>query len=447
MNPGGPSTLTAPPGQHSEAALRVQRALAQADLRRKKKRRRLTPYGIALFLVALLIAGSAFRVLRFEVGGLLLHPYLVPMMVLALLAGVPKMHRFPRFALQILAGFVTVMFLSTLPVGGGLGEMAKIIASALTLLTGALVVRNRKDFLAAVLGLSSAAAVLAIRGLTSGGVGTAAGINPLEEVANKNAFSLYALPPILLACFLAMEKETPRWMRLAYLGLSAVTVVAIFSSANRSGWLGVVAIAVLLYGRRHRLKATLFLAALGLMSYLLLTQYSSTETLEYRWEQTMGGIGSDQMRRDLFWTCVRLGFENPILGVGPQRLPVVLAQELHTQSPALDPHNAFGHVIAGSGLPAILLLLTFGWSLARRPRLLRRRHAHNEQTREAHNLLRMMILLWILRGLFSREILYSPAFSLGLGLCVGLCVLHDVWDRRALLRRWTEEASGAAPGP
>jgi hypothetical protein len=426
-------------GERSAAARRVELALQVHRARRAKRERRITPYGVALFLVAVLIAGSAFRILRLEVAGLLVHPYLLPMAALAFFAGMPKMHRFPRFALQALIGFVLLYFLSTIPAGGSVGEMAKMVASALTLLTGALVVRNRKDFLAAVLGLSTAAALLAVRGLTSGGVGTLAGINPLEEVANKNAFSLYALPPILLASFLAMEKETPRWLRVTYLGMSAVTVVAIFSSANRSGWLGVVAIVVLLYSRRHRLKATFFLAGLGLVSYLLLTQYSSTQTLEYRWQQTMGGLGSDDVRRDLFWACLQIGAEHPLLGVGPQQLPLELARKLELLNPAIDPHNALGHVIAGSGIPAFLLLAAFAWSLWRRPPNLLRRNTFTEPARQAHNLLRMMILLWLLRGLFSREILYSPAFSMGLGLCVGFCVLHDVWDVQALRRRWLAE--------
>ena len=434
----------APKSHRSAVALRVERALALRHARHLHRQRRVTPYGIALFLVALLIAASAFRALRMEVGGLLLHPYLIPMTALAFLAGVPKLYRFPRFSLQALAAFLLLYFFSTLPGGGNLGEMAKIIASALTLVTAALVIRNRKDLLAAVLGLSTAAAVLAVRGLASGDAGSMAGINPMEEVANKNAFSLYVLPPILLACFLAMEKETPRWLRVLYVALSAVTVVAIFSSANRSGWLGVLAIAVLLYGRRHRLRATLFLAVVGLASYLLLTQYFSTTTLEYRWEQTMGGIQSDELRRELLTTALQIGLENPILGISPQRLPEELAYRLGTLMPTVDPHNVIGHLVGGSGLPTTLLLFAFGWSLWRRPQLLRRRWLISDEARQAHNLLRMMLLLWLLRSLFSREILYSPAFSMGLGLCVGLCMLHDTWDRRALLRRRLEADSAAS---
>jgi hypothetical protein len=426
--------------------LRVEQALRLHRIRRTRRQRRVTPYGIALFLVALLIAGSAFRVLRFEIGGLLLHPYLIPMAGLAVFAGMPKMHRFPRFALQALIGFILLYFVSTLPSGGDVGEVAKLIASALTLLTAALVVRNRKDLLAAVLGLSVAANLLAVRGLASASAGTLAGINPMEQVANKNAFSLYALPPILLACFLAMEEETPRWLRLTYLGLSAVTVMAIFSSANRSGWLGVVAIAVLLYGRRHRLRATLLLASLALVTYFLLTRYSTTAVLENRWQETVATYDTSTLRSDLFKTCLKIGLENPVLGVSPQQLPFDLAYRLGVQAPAVDPHNALGHLIGGSGLPTTLLLFAFGWSLWRRPKYLHRRHLVSDEARQAHNLLRMMLLLWLLRSFFSREILYSPAFSMGLGLCVGLCVVHDVWNPRALLQRRREGAPATAQG-
>ena len=43
---------------------------------------------------------------------------------------------------------------------------------------------------------------------------------------------------------------------------------------------------------------------------------------------------------------------------------------------------------------------------------------------DARNLLRMMMLLWSLRGLFTREILYNPGFCIAIGLAIGLCIVE-----------------------
>ena len=42
---------------------------------------------------------------------------------------------------------------------------------------------------------------------------------------------------------------------------------------------------------------------------------------------------------------------------------------------------------------------------------------------QAQRLLRMMVLLWVIRGMFTSAILYNPGFSMGLGLAVGYCAL------------------------
>jgi hypothetical protein len=40
-----------------------------------------------------------------------------------------------------------------------------------------------------------------------------------------------------------------------------------------------------------------------------------------------------------------------------------------------------------------------------------------------------MLVSWIVRGMFTAEVLYSPAFSMGLGLCIGLGRMRGLWAR------------------
>lgn len=42
----------------------------------------------------------------------------------------------------------------------------------------------------------------------------------------------------------------------------------------------------------------------------------------------------------------------------------------------------------------------------------------------SRKLLRMMLVLWVVRGMFTHEILYNPGFCIGLGLICGLCILN-----------------------
>ena len=56
----------------------------------------------------------------------------------------------------------------------------------------------------------------------------------------------------------------------------------------------------------------------------------------------------------------------------------------------------------------------------------------------AQRLLRMMVILWMIRGMFTSAILYNPGFSMGLGLAIGFCAC---WRRSPSRGRW----AGMAP--
>ena len=242
---------------------------------------RVSAHGVLLLVVSLLTAASAVRGLRLGFAGLLVHPYLIPLLLLGLGIGLRRLPLFPVQILEPLLLFTALYCGATLPAGVDVQEMLKMAAAVATVVIAAIVVRSSSDFRIAVLGLAVASTLLSIRGLVSG-TGDVIGINPLEEVANKNAFSLYVLPAVLLASYLFLDRSTSRWLRIALVACVLATTVAVFSSANRSGWLGVLLIAVMLYGQRRRLRTTLLLAVLAAGTYYKLTRFSSTTALEYR---------------------------------------------------------------------------------------------------------------------------------------------------------------------
>jgi hypothetical protein len=54
--------------------------------------------------------------------------------------------------------------------------------------------------------------------------------------------------------------------------------------------------------------------------------------------------------------------------------------------------------------------------------------------------MRMLIILWVVRGTFSREILYNPAFCIAIGLTIGLCLLAETAREQSL------DGTPSAPG-
>jgi O-antigen ligase len=152
----------------------------------------------------------------------------------------------------------------------------------------------------------------------------------------------------------------------------------------------------------------------------------ATEAFERRWEQTKEGTQSDQLRLDILAACVQLGLENPVNGVSPQRLSTEIGRHLYSKyrDEAIDPHNVFAHLIGGTGIPCTLALLATAVALwLWRPKI-RRGMQLGASFFDARNLLRMTMLLWVVRGLFTREILYNPGFCIAIGLAIGLCIVE-----------------------
>jgi len=391
----------------------------------------LTSRGLIMFASILLVAGSAYKWSRIVVGPLMMHPYLPPMIATFFLSAAHRLRAFPQDILRAILAFGALYALTCVSgsFSGSLSEITKVYASIITILTIALAIRTEPDFRAAVLALNVAVILMSAGALLRGPGDGLVGINPLEEIANKNAFSMYALPAILLGGFVALDPRAAKWLRVALVGCAMVISFAVFSTANRSGWVGIFMIGVMLLLRGRRIQGVLLVGMLAGAIYLFLGRNEGRRDIfQHRYEQTIGGYHSDTMRERLFKTALQLGIEHPVGGVGPTRLRHYLAARLNTPGPEVDPHNVFGHLVGGCGLIVTGIFLFGGFLMFRRPR----RMPPEPAAREAHNLLRMMMILWAVRGMFSREILYNPSFSIGIGLCIALGLVHGVWGRAPL---------------
>lgn len=394
------------------AQRRTSRAPAAAD--------RVSASGWLAFSIGLLQLGSGFQEARLSIAGLALLPYLLLMLPVTPVV----LARRGLFGLRVLAKTMAVFFgaflLSYAAGEGDLGAVSKLGVFLVTMLTVALLVRSGGDFRAGSMGLILGVALLATRGLSGieDGAIIGVGVNPFEGVASKNLYSMYALPAVFLASALAVKGQIKWWQRVAVAVLGAAVALALFGSANRSGWAGLVVLPVLFAGSRRNLRVAIFMTLLVGAAYIGLQRFGLMPVMEQRIELTRSGNAGDEVRQELYLATVPIFLSNPVFGTFLPELDYELsARILGSPDLPLGPHSVVILLVAGGGLFVLVPFLYFARSLWRLE--LAPRSAGGGQF-SAQWLLRRLMFLWLVRGIFSDEVLYAPAFAIAAGLLVGL---------------------------
>lgn len=384
----------------------------------------LTATGVLAFLTGFSVLASGISSLRPEIGGLLLQPCLIPLGLAMPFVLLTRLGEFPGRILGFLALFTAMYCFSAL--GGHLGEIAKALSAMVMIVVPALLIKSRKDFIAGALGMILAVGLLGFRGLEAGQVDSY-GINPMEDVANKNSYSLYALPAILLAGASLIRFRSLSWWIKVIIGVSiTATSISIAVSGNRSGWLGLAFVGLLLMKDR-KLAGTLTVLLIAIGAGYWITNFANTSVAERRLEETQEGTSSDKLRLELIRNAFVVSLEHPLLGVSPEHLPFELGRLSKISEVAwIDPHNVFGHVAGGSGLICLLGLIGAGWSMWHWPISAKtRKDPSASMYIAAVKVMHSMLILWVVRGMFSREILYNPGVCIGLGIAIGWCMYEQ----------------------
>lgn len=382
--------------------------------------------GVLLFVMTLLIVASGYTSLRPNVIGMRVHPYLFIIAVAFPFVVMSRMHEFPGRVLVPLLAFTLTYFFSVFS-GASLAvnEIFKTGTAAVTIIASALMVRRRGDFVAAALGMCMAVALLAVKGLQEDNLRV--GVEAMDG-ANKNTYSLYALPAMLMAGYIVLNMPTiPRYVKGALIGCTILALAVIFMGGNRSGWLGAALIALMLFWDR-RGKGLLLIGIIALTVIVAIRQYGTTTVFDERVRQTAEGNKSDKMRQQIIITCFQLGFENPVIGVSPQQIGFEIGRRLPVgfRHSYVDSHNVFGHVVAASGLICFGALMWLGVSMFRwKARDGTPIGGKDDPLRQARKLMRMLIILWVVRGMFTREILYNPSFNIAIGLAIAMCLMAE----------------------
>lgn len=385
----------------------------------------LTLTGVLLFVIGVLVVASGYVALRPQVMGVSLHAALVPMAAafpLVLLA------RGSRLPMRVMIGLIAFTSIYSISVINGasvaMGEIIKIGSTFATIVTCTLLVRSRADFIAGSLGLALGVAALAIPGITAAS-GTLEGVEVLEG-ANKNTYSMFALPIVLLSGYIYLNMPISRLVKWVLIACSTNSLLVIFMSANRSGYVGAALVALMLFWNR-RGRGMILVLIVGAVVGGWVVYSGNEKAFDRRLQQTVQGNKSDDLRKSLAIGSIRIALENPIMGVSPQRVPHAMARELARltgESRAMiASHNILAQIAAGSGLLCLAALLYLGWALCNPCPLPATSNPKTDPVRQVRRLMRMMIILWLVRGMFTHEIHFNISFNIAIGLILGLFIL------------------------
>lgn len=380
-------------------------------------RRGISFTGVVAFLLSFSLVGSGINAARFDFAGLSVHPYLLIVGLLSPILFSMRHNDIPGRLLGTFLLFSCIYFASTFAGGVAVGEAIKIGAVVVTVLTMVMLVDRYADFEMGAMGMIVATSLLSGRALT-GEIDLSQGIEAFEA-SNRNTYSLYALPAILLAGQCLLSNRPNLLVKAVLIVGVLVSSLTICLNLNRSGWGGLALIVVMLFARRLT-RGLAVVAVIGCALLFLISNYYQTDHLNRRLMESRDNQ-SDKTRFEMIRYSFKIALENPLLGVSPRILQNKIANHFGYESGGMATHNVYAYLAGGSGLICICLLFYIGkqfWTYPLRNRITPRQFT---AFKEARSYLRMVLTLWLFRGLFSHEILFSPGFCMAIGLCAGLC--------------------------
>jgi len=193
------------------------------------------------------------------------------------------------------------------------------------------------------------------------------GYNQLHEdgfaAMDNNCYAISLVTCSGLACFLAWHSE--RWWQKALAGASAAFMLhAVLFSFSRGGMIGLLVMALVgfvVMPKRPKEYLGFFLAVVLGVS---LAGSQVRERFQSSFAEEGKRDASAQSRVDLWAACCDTILKNPVLGVGPDHMPLRI--HLYGFPQGKEAHTMWLQLGAELGLPALILLLSYyGICLAR----------------------------------------------------------------------------------
>ena len=193
---------------------------------------------------------------------------------------------------------------------------------------------------------------------------------------NSNDLALHLVTMIPISSALALEKKNPL-RKIVFFGIALLMIAAVIITFSRGGFLGLVAMTLVMarkFGRRNK-TASIGALVLGVIFFLVVAPGSYSGRLSTIFDSASDITGSSSQRTEIFKRSVVVALRYPIFGVG-------LANFHHKSFQELGTHNAYTQVAAETGIAAMVCYIIFLVHPIRKLRMIERElFERNENSR------------------------------------------------------------------
>lgn len=232
---------------------------------------------------------------------------------------------------------------------------------------------------------------------------------------NSNDLALHLVTMIPLAFVLALENKNPL-RKIIFWGTTLLMIAAVIITFSRGGFLGLIAMALVLVRKIGRRNKTVALGALvlGVVFFISVAPGAYAGRLASIWTGS-DLTGSSSQRTEIFKRSVMVALRYPLFGVGLGNFHHKSAQELGT-------HNAYTQVAAETGIAAMVFYIMFMVHPFRKLRMIERElFERNENSRFYYlaiglqaSLIGYMVASFFAAVAYQWYIYYLVAYAIGL---------------------------------
>jgi O-antigen ligase len=202
----------------------------------------------------------------------------------------------------------------------------------------------------------------------------AGAIKGLFENSNDLALHLVTIIPISIG--LALEKRN-HLRKIIFFGIALLMVSAVIITFSRGGFIGLIAVTLVLARKLGRRNKTTALAALvlGIIFFVVVAPGAYAGRLATIFDSAADVTGSSSQRTEVLKRSIRVALRYPIFGVG-------LANFHHKSAQELGTHNAYTQVASEMGIAAMICYIIFLVHPIRKLRMIERElFERNERSR------------------------------------------------------------------
>jgi len=233
---------------------------------------------------------------------------------------------------------------------------------------------------------------------------------------NSNDLALHLVTMIPLALVLGLENKNPL-RKILFWGIALLMIASVIITFSRGGFLGLIAMALLLVrkiGRRNKSMAFAALA-LGVVFFLAVAPGAYAGRISTIFNSASDVTGSSSQRTEVLKRSIWVTLRYPVFGVGLGNFHHKSAQELGT-------HNAYTQVSSEMGIAAMVFYIILLVHPFRKLRMIEREmFEHNDNSRYYYfaiglqaSLLGYMVASFFAAVAYQWYIYYLVAYAIAL---------------------------------